>query len=402
MHTLQLLAGFCLAALGSDWPQFRGPDGQGHSDEVDLPVTWSEKENLTWKTPLPGRGWSSPVLAGGRIWLTAATDGDRSLRALRLSAEEGRIEQEVEVFRLEAPPRVHQKNTPASPTALLEGGRVYLHFGKLGTACLSDEGKVLWKKNDLEFEHGHGPGGSPILWQDLLILNCDGTDRQFMVALDKEDGEVRWRAERSGAMAYSTPLLIRVGGEPQVVSPCGGLVGAYDPRDGREIWSYRYPGGYSVVVRPVFANGLVVVSSGYDTPVLHAIRPDGRGEVTATHQAWKLERGAPLNPSPVQVGADLYLVSDGGILSCVASLSGEVRWRHRLPGDYSASPVLAGGRIYFLNEEGVATVIEPGDSYREVATNTIEGRTLASPAISGGAIYLRSDRHLYRIGKKKG
>jgi outer membrane protein assembly factor BamB len=399
MHAPLVAAGIWLSAIAADWPQFRGPGGQGHSDEVDLPVVWSDSENVAWRTAIPGRGWSSPVIAGGRIWLTTATEEDRSLRALRLNAADGCLEREVEVFRLEAAPRVHPKNTPASPTAILDGDRVYVHFGKLGTACLSIEGEVLWRKNDLEFEHGHGPGGSPVLYRDLLIFNCDGTDRQFVAALEKDTGEVRWLSPRAGAMAYSTPLLIEVDGEPQLVSPCGERVIAYDPGEGREIWSYRYPGGYSVVVRPVFGQGLVFVSSGYDTAVLHAIRPEGGGDVTETHRAWKLERGAPLNPSPVLIGSDLYVLSDGGALSCVDAGSGEVRWRQRLPGDYSASPVAAAGRIYLLNEEGLATVLEPGDSYRELAVNLVEGRTLASLAIADGAIYLRTDSHLIRIGK---
>src|SRR6185503_1824700 len=308
---------------------------------------------------------------------------------------------EVEVFRPDAVPRVHSKNTPASPTPILEGDRVYVHFGKLGTACLSNEGEVLWRRNDLRFEHGHGPGGSPVLYRDLLIFNCDGTDRQFVAALEKDTGEIRWLPPRNAARAYSTPLLIDAAGGPQLVSPGGEWVVAYEPAGGRELWSYRYPGGYSVVVRPVFGYGLVFVSSCYDTAVLHAIRPDGRGDVTATHGAWKLERGGPHNPSPVLVGNDLYVVSDGGTLSCVAAGSGEVRWRHRLPGDYSASPVAAPGRLYFLSEDGIATVLEPGDEYRELAVNRVESRTLASLAVADGAIYLRTENQLLRIGEER-
>ncbi len=388
--------------LAADWPEFRGPTGQGHSAETDLPIAWGERRNIAWKVPIAGRGWSSPVLLGPRVWITTATDGDRSLRAVALDRESGRAVHDIEIFRLDSKPRLHSKNTPASPTPLLEPGRVYVHFGSLGTACLSaDDGKVLWRTRELKFEHGHGPGGSPASFKDLLIINCDGNDRQFVVGLEKETGRVRWRSDREGRMAYSTPLVIRAAGVDQVVSTGGDRVISYDPATGREIWRSEYSGGYSLVPRPIFGGGLVFVVSGYDRPVLYAIRPEGKGDVTATHVAWKLDRGAPHNPSPLLVGDRLLVLSDRGILTCLQAATGEEVWRQRLEGDYSASPVHAGGRIYLQSEEGDTTVIEAEGRYRQLAMNRLEGRTLASLAVSDGAIFIRSDRHLYRIGRTK-
>lgn len=396
---------FCAPASSldaADWPAFRGPTGQGHAakSEKGLPLTWSETENIAWKVAVPGRGWSSPSVLGKQIWLTTSTDEDRSLRALCFDRKSGELLHDVEVFKLEKAPKVHSKNTPASPTASIEGDRVYVHFGTLGTAALDTSGKILWKNSELKFEHGHGPAGSPVLYKDLLLLNCDGTDQQFMVALEKETGKIRWKAKREGSMAYSTPLVIQVAGKDQVVSPCGEWVFSYEPATGKELWASRYPTGYSNVPRPVFAEGLVFVSSGYNNPVLYAIKPDGEGDVTTTHVAWKMEKGAPLNPSPLAVGERLYVVNDGGVLSCLDSKTGKELWKSRVPGNYSASFVYAEGRIYIQNETGITTVFAPGDKFEKLATNELEGRTLATLSPSDGAIYLRTDTHLYRIEQK--
>jgi outer membrane protein assembly factor BamB len=397
-----LALAFASPARAADWPAFRGPTGQGHADptEKGLPVNWSETENVTWKTELPGRGWSSPSLVGNQIWMTTAADEDRSLRALCVDRTTGKLVHDIEVFRLEQTPKVHSKNTPASPSATIEGGRVYVHFGTLGTAALDTEGKILWKNNELKFQHVHGPAGSPVLYKGLLLLNCDGGDKQFMVALDKQTGQVHWQADRKGSMAYSTPLVIQVAGKDQVVSPCGEWVFSYEPGTGKELWKCRYPSGYSNVPRPVFADGIVFVSSGYNNPVLYAIRPDGEGDITETHVAWKMEKGAPLNPSPLALDERLYVVSDGGVLSCLDTKTGKELWKSRVPGNYSSSFVYADGRIYIQNETGITTVFAPGDKFEKLATNELEGRTLATLSPSNGALYLRTDKHLYRIEKR--
>jgi outer membrane protein assembly factor BamB len=385
------------ACAPADWPQFRGPTGQGHAAGSGLPLTWSESENIAWKVPIEGLGWSSPVIAEGQLWLTTATDEGKSLRAVCLDPNSGKLIHNVEVIRLDDPGSIHRKNSHASPTPLIENGRIYVHFGAHGTGCVSRDGMVLWKTQELKYNHRHGPGGSPVLYDDLLILSCDGTDVAFVVALDKQTGQIRWKTPRDGPMAYSTPLVINVNGQDQVVSTGGDQVVAYEPRTGKEIWKSSYD-GYSGVPRPVFGQGLVFVCSGYNTPHLFAIRPDGAGDVTATHVAWSMKGAdAPLNPSPLLVGEDLYLVSDGGIASRLDARSGQRHWQKRLGGNYSASPLLAEGRIYFLDETGKTTVIEPGRELKVLATNQLDGRTLASPAIWDNAIFLRTDTHLYRI-----
>jgi outer membrane protein assembly factor BamB len=391
---LALLGGL---AAPAEWPQFRGPSGQGQSPASGLPLKWSESENIAWKVALPGQGWSSPVISGGQIWLTAATERGASLRALALDQQSGRVLHNVEVFRVTGPPAIHEKNTYASPTPILEPGRVYVHFGTLGTAALNRQGEIIWKNQQLGYAHGHGAGGSPALAGDLLVISCDGTDQQYVVALDKNTGEIRWKTpRRGGAMAYTTPLVIPRGSGRQVVSPGGNHAASYDLESGRELWSVDYE-GFSGVPRPVFAHGLVYVTTGFYNPILMALRPDGSGDVTRSHLAWQWGRGVPLTPSPLVEGGELYMVSDNGIASCLDAKTGQELWRQRLGGTFSASPVSAEGRIYFLNESGEATVIPAGRTFERLAANRLDGRTLASPALEGRAIYLRTDSHLYRI-----
>ena len=395
-----LLGLFLVAAqplLAEEWPEFRGPTGQGHSTATGLPLKWSEQQNVAWKTAVPGLGWSSPAIAGRQLWLTSALDAGKSLRAICLDPQEGRITQNVEVFQLESPGEIHTKNSHASPTPIIEGDRVYLHFGAHGTACISSSGEVVWRNTELKYNHRHGPGGSPVLYGDLLIISCDGTDVAFVVGLDKNTGAIRWKKNRDGPMAYSTPLVISVNGQDQVVSTGGEQVIAYEPLTGAEIWRSRYPGGYSLIPRPVFGHGLVFICTGYNTPTVQAIRPDGKGDVTDTHVVWTLQRGAPHSPSPLLVGDELYLVSDRGVATCVDARTGKEHWQQRIDGTYSASPLFADGRIYFLNESGLTTVLAPGRQLKVLATNQIDGRTLASLAVHGQAIFLRSDQHVYRL-----
>ena len=388
----------------NDWPQFRGPTGQGHSTETGLPIEWSESRNIVWKTPVPGRGWSSPVVADGRIWLTTATkDKGTSLRALAYDVENGRELINVEVFHLRSADLTNPKNSHASPTPIVEGDRVYVHFGAQGTAALSTSGEIIWKTR-LPYESQHGNGGSPTLYGDLLIVSCDGSDDAFVAALDKRTGKTRWRASRRQPFdqAYSTPLVIRVGERDEIVSVGAYRAAAYDPQTGKEIWRVSYADGFSNVPRPVYGHGLVYIATGFQQPSLLAVRADGTGDVTKTHIAWTLRRAAPLTPSPLLVGDELYVVNDGGIATCLDAKSGAPRWIQRLGGgDYSASPVLADGRIYFLSESGVATVIAPGKEFRRLATNTLDGDTLASMAIAAGSIFIRTDSHLYRIAEKR-
>jgi outer membrane protein assembly factor BamB len=387
--------------LAQDWPQFRGPDGQGRSTVQGLPIAWSEQKNVSWKVPVPGRGWSSPVVAAGRIWLTTATPAgrDTSLRLLAFDLESGRTIVDVEVFKMAGKDLLNPKNSQASPTPILDGDRVYVHFGAAGTAALSTSGAMLWKTR-LAYESQHGNGGSPALVGDLLIVNCDGFDQAFVAALDTRTGKTRWRTDRREphSQAYSTPLLIRAADREQVISVGAFTAASYDPRTGKEIWRVSYPEGYSNVPRPVFGEGLVFITTGFNQPSLLAVRPDGRGDVTRTHVAWTLSRGVPLTPSPVLAGDALYLVSDSGIASCIDAKSGAVRWQQRLGGSFSASPVLADGRLYFLDEDGRTTVLSPGPTPSPpLAINTLADGALASMAVAGKSFVIRTAGHLYRI-----
>jgi outer membrane protein assembly factor BamB len=386
--------------LAQDWPQFRGPDGQGHSAERGLPIEWSESKNIAWKVPVPGRGWSSPVIADGKVWLTTATQigRDSSLRLMSFDAATGRQALDLEVFRTKNLSLLNPKNSHASPTPVIEGDRVYVHFGAQGTAAVSISGEVVWKAWQV-YESQHGNGGSPVLYGDLLILSCDGFDEAAVVALDKRTGKKRWRTLRPQpwSQAYSTPLVIHVGDRDLIVSVGAFHAAAYDPQNGKEIWRVSYPDGFSNVPRPVYGGGLVFITTGFQQPSILAIRPDGKGDVTKTHVAWTLSRGAPLTPSPLLVGDELYVVTDAGIASSIDARTGAVHWQHRLGGNVSASPVSADGRIYFLDEEGRTTVITPGQTYQQVSTNTLDDPALASMAVASQSFFIRTATHLYRI-----
>ncbi len=393
-----------LALAGDSWPAFRGPDGLGVSTARGLPVTWSETENIAWKTALPGRGWSSPVVADGCIWVTAATDEGQSLRALCIALDTGELTHNVEVIRLDKPPAINVKNSYASPTPVLEPGRVYVHFGAFGTGCLDAQtAQVLWTNRELIVDHKEGPGSSPVLWNDLLIAPFDGMDQQFVAAFDKRTGIVRWRTDRTGAKnpvndfrkAYCTPLLADWHGTPVAIIPGADRANAYDPQTGDDVWHLDYR-GFSNVPRPVAAHGLVFICSGYMQPQLLAVRPPAaRGETPEV--VWKSSKNVPANPSPVVVGGELYMVNDMGVASCLDAQTGEPHWTTRLGGNYSASPLSADGRLYFTSEAGVTTVIEPGLTFKKLATNSLSGRVQASLAPVEGGLLLRTETDLYHI-----
>jgi outer membrane protein assembly factor BamB len=395
--------------IAIEWTQFRGPNGDGVSHATNIPIQWSATENVVWKQSISGSGWSSPVLSQGRLYLTTAIGaetGAASLRAVCLDAADGRIVWNVEVFRPEASgaQRAHTKNSLASPTPIIDGDRLYVHFGHMGTAALDLDGNILWRQATLNYRPRHGNGGSPVLVNDLLVFSVDAEADPFVVALDSGTGEVRWKTPRNTlatkTFSFSTPIVIEVDGEQQIISAGSGFVGAYDPRNGREIWRVNYGEGYSVVPRPVFADGLLYVNSGFEQATLLAIDPTGAsGDVTDTHVVWQHDRGVPLTPSILAIGGELYFVSDNGVASCLDARTGAVHWTKRLGGDFSASPVFAEGRVYFQNEAGVTYVVKANTTYELLATNGLEERTLASPAVADGALFLRSESHLWRIGE---
>ncbi len=396
------------SVVAADWPQFRGPLGNGISTEKNLPVQWSETKNIAWKQEIPGRGWSSPSLVKSRLYLTTAVLADDKLsqRALCLNAKDGKIVWDVEIFSREAAsvPGIHTKNSHASPTPLVESGKIYVHFGHQGTACLDLDGKVIWKTQELAFPPVHGNGNSPVLVDGLLIFSCDGASDPFIAALDAATGNVRWKFARESEsvkrFAFATCEVITVGGKKQVISPGAGVVNALDPADGKEIWRVTYD-GYSVIPRPVFGHGLIFMSTGYDSPTMLAIRPDGHGDVTETHVEWTLKKGAPHTPSPLLVGNELYLVSDGGIATCVDAKTGEEHWNERIGTKYSASPVFADGKIYFQDELGKGTVLKAGKKFQKLGENGFSEGTLASYCVGDGAIFVRTEKHLYKVASGK-
>jgi len=402
-HVVPLILSALLGTAQQDWPQFRGPDRQGHAAGEGFPLEWSETTNVAWRSAVPGRGWSSPVVSGGRVWLTTAVKSgrDTSLRLMAFDAASGSQALDVEVFRMRGADLLNPKNSHASPTPIVDGDRVYVHFGTEGTAALSTAGEVIWKTK-FYYESQHGNGGSPELSGDLLIISCDGFDQGFVVALDTRTGKTRWRTSRPEphSQAYSTPLAIDVGGATQIVSVGAFYTVAYDPKNGKEIWRVHYDEGFSNVPRPVYGNGLVIVATGFNQPSLLAVRPDGHGDVTRTHVAWKLTRGAPLTPSPLLDADTLYVVSDNGIASSLDARTGAVRWQQRLGGSFSASPLLAAGRVYFLDEDGRTTVLRAGGSGDRLATNALDGATLASMAVVSHSFLIRTATHLYRIGRE--
>ena len=394
---------FSLAANASEWPQFRGISGQGHAEIKNLPLSWSVSENIAWKKELPGTAWSSPVFSEGKLYLSNAVPSGEgfSLRALRLDAVTAKLDWDVELFRMETAQRIHRKNSHASPTPFLESGRLYVHFGNQGTACLDLNGKVIWKKR-FEYPPVHGSGCSPVIEGELLLFSADGARDPALYALDKKTGEVRWKADRdadaSRKFSFCTPLVIEVKETRQIISPTSDFVFSYD-LSGKQLWKLNYPGGYSVVPRPVFANGLVYVSSGYDRPIIHAIRPDGSGDVTKTHLAWKTDKNAPRNSSVVVVGDLFFMAADNGVVSCLDARSGDLIWRERVSGSCSASLLHADGRIYLLDEQGKTFVFAAAGEYKLLAKNDLDDRALASIIATEGALFIRTASALWRIGK---
>ena len=409
-NSLPILLIFLLSlpALAADWPQFRGPLGNGVSTEKNLPVEWNETKNIAWKSDVPGKGWSSPSLIKGRLYLTTAVlDGAKlSQRALCLNAKDGKLIWNTEIFSQDAAsaPGIHGKNSHASPTPLVEGGKLYVHFGHQGTACLDLDGKILWKTQELAFSPVHGNGNSPVLVDGLLIFSCDGASSPFVAALDAATGDVKWKFARESdsakRFAFATCEVITVGGKKQVISPGAGVVNALDPKTGKEIWHVNYD-GYSVIPRPVFGLGLLFMSTGYESPSILAIRPDGHGDVTETHVAWTLKKGAPHTPSPLLVGEELYLISDGGVATCVDAKTGDVYWTERIGTKFSASPVYADGKVYFQDEVGKGTVLKAGKKFQKLGENGFDEASLASYCVGDGAIFVRTEKRLYKVASAR-
>jgi outer membrane protein assembly factor BamB/lysophospholipase L1-like esterase len=395
-----------LTSATRDWPQFRGPLGNGHAPGLELALRWSETENVAWKTPIHGRGWSSPVVLGDEIWITTATDDGKELFAVCVDLASGHILHDVKVFDVESPQEIHALNSHASPTPVIEGGRVYVHFGSYGTACLDTKSaRTLWSRRDLPCNHWRGPGSSPLLYDGMLINHYDGYDYQYVAALDKTDGTTIWKVDRDidygtddGDLmkAFCTPIVIEAEGRRQLISPAAKATLAYDPYTGRELWRIRYS-EHSATARPLFDQGLLFINTGFGNAQLLAVRPDGAGDVTDSHVLWTVKKGIGSKPSHVLVDDLIYVVHDRGTLTCLDERTGEEVWTTRLGGSYSASPIYADGRIYLMSQEGKTTVINPGRKLEILAENTLDEGFMASPAAVGRSLILRTRTHLYRI-----
>lgn len=410
------------AQAGDSWPQFRGPSGHGLSDATALPLEWAEDKNVTWKTPIHGRAWSSPVVLGNQVWLTTATPDGRQLSAICVDKDTGKIVHDLKLFDVAAPQYAHPYNSYASPTPAIEEGRVYVSFGSPGIACLDTAtGKVIWERRDFICNHWRGAGSSPLIFNDLMILNFDGSDFQYIAALDKKTGETRWKTDRSidfqdlengkpaaegdWRKAFSTCRIATHTGEPLVISLGSKALYAYEPSTGAEVWRLEDRESHSGSSTPVIGDEFIYATSGFGNEQLRAVKPGGTGVLDPeAYIAWTVTKNVPQKPSPLLVDGRLYMTDDGGIATCVDASTGKPIWSGRLQGNYSASPVYAAGKVYFFNEDdedGLSTVVEAGtDKFTILAENELDAGAMASPAIVDNALFLRTKTHLYRIEQK--
>ena len=435
MNSTHLLFAATLALVynsfaAAEWPEWRGPGGQGHATAKNLPAAWSETQNVTWKTELPGRAWSSPVIEGKTIWLTTAIetpakkeDVDRRLkantgnqpltvlekvefRALGVDRDSGKLTQNIPVLTAREPQWVHALNSYASCSPVIEDGKLYCHFGAMGSACLDTRtGKVLWTNTELVVMHENGPGGSPVLWKNLLVFHLDGSDSQFIAALDKRTGKLAWKTPRSGDMnkdpqlrkSYGTPLILAINGREQIVSPSSDWIYSYDEQ-GKELWRVKYGQlCFSLTPRPVAGHGMIFMSTGFMKAQMLALKYQG---LAKPEIAWRYDKGAPTMPSPLLVGEELYFVNDGGMLTCLDAKTGVEHYRERIGGNYSASPTFGDGKIYIHSREGLTTVVKPGVKFEVLEKNQLTGKIFASLAAADNALFLRTDTALYRLENK--
>ena len=394
------------------WSQFRGHYGNGIIKSTSAPINWSENTNIDWKTPIHDRGWSSPVIWNDQIWMTTATKDGNKMYAICVNKLSGKIEHDIHVFDVKSPQAITNENTYASPTPVVEEGRVYVHFGTYGTACISTkDGQILWKRRDLNCDHeiGAGPASSPFIYNNFLIFNVDGRDVQYVIALNKETGETAWKTNRSvdfsgvqvnQRKAYGTPFIIPRGNSNQMVSIGAKGVYSYDPENGKELWKAEHR-GWSIAPRPVYGEGLVFTMIDRDRPEMWAINPNGSGDITETHIEWKETKRMPPRASPIIIKGLLFVVDRNGYMSCIEAKTGKSIWQKRMKGRFSASPILANNLIYFFNEDTVCTIIKPTRELEIVAENKLsDNKLMATPAFDENSIYIRTEKKLTRIVKK--
>ncbi|QDT11653.1 PQQ-binding-like beta-propeller repeat protein [Planctomycetes bacterium K23_9] len=428
---------FAVIAAADSWPQFRGPNGDGKVDGQNVPIRFSDSDNVSWKTPLPGKAWSSPVVADGVVWLTTAievfpTEEERieiltkkgiepkkfkqlqvakqiDLKVLSVDLESGAVTRTIDLTSVEEPDSIHSLNSYASPTPVIDGDNIYCHFGTYGTFCLSREtGTIKWQRK-FPLSHSVGPGSSPLIHGDSLVLIQDGINSQYVVSLNKATGETLWKTDRpemdapdgEQKKAYSTPIAITdQQGRDQLICMASQWMVAYEPKTGAEIWKVRHGKGFSVVPRPVYNDGVVYFATGFGSGKLWAVSVDGAGDVTDTHFKWESSKSIPSKPSPLLHDGLIYVIADDGIASCFDAESGDQIWKKRIGGKFSASPLFVGGYIYLGSHEGVVTVLKPGKQAVVAAENKLPGQIMASPAVVDNALILRTSEALYRIESK--
>ena len=403
------LASCLVIEANEQWSQFRGHYGNGIIKSTSAPINWSDNTNIDWKTPIHDRGWSSPVIWNDQIWMTTATKEGNKMYAICVNKLSGKIEHDIHVFDVKSPQAITNENTYASPTPVVEEGRVYVHFGTYGTACISTkDGQILWKRRDLNCDHeiGAGPASSPFIYNNFLIFNVDGRDVQYVIALNKETGETAWKTNRSvdfsdvqvnQRKAYGTPFIIPRGNSNQMVSIGAKGVYSYDPENGKELWKAEHR-GWSIAPRPVYGEGLVFTMIDRDRPEMWAIKPNGSGDITETHIEWKETKRMPPRASPIIIKGLLFVVDRNGYISCIEAKTGKSIWQKRMKGRFSASPILANNLIYFFNEDTVCTIIKPTRELEIVAENKLSSdKLMATPAFDENSIYIRTENNLYRI-----
>ena len=415
-----------------EWPQWRGPGGQGHGEANDLPRQFDAETHVAWHCPIPGRGWSSPVLAGDRIWVTTAHEveateaevedrlkdntgvGKLTVRAevkwhaVCVDRATGKLLHDVFLFNRKNPQWVHDLNSYASPSPVTDGKRVVVHFGSYGTACLdAQSGEVLWTNRENLVMHENGPGASPILWNDRVLFSMDGSDKQWLLCLDLATGKEIWKVKRTGELrdnpqlrkTYTTPMVVELDGKEVLLSQGADWLYAYDPKDGNELWKFSYGElGFSLSGHPVLVGERLVFSTGFMKPRLLAA--DLRADAPPQAAAWIAKRGVPTMGSPIAVDGLVYYVSDRiGMLTCLDAKTGEEVYRQRLGGDFSSSPVYADGALWVGNREGEVTVFEAGRTFQELGKGTLPGRLMATPVPAGDSLYVRTTEGLYRVKK---
>lgn len=392
------------------WTQFRGPRGNGVSDSTGTPLVWSETQNVRWKTPIHGRGWSSPVVHGNQVWLTTATEDGTRLSVLCLDRETGKILHDEVLHEVAEPQFAHRFNSYASPTPCIEEGRVYVTFGSPGTTCIDTKTfKKVWQRTDFVCNHFRGAGSSPVPYGNFILMHFDGSDHQYIAALDKENGQTRWITERSidfqdlmpnglpdkeGDMrkCFATPTIVSVQGTNQIISIGSYATYGYEADTGRELWRTEHRKDHSSGLRPVMGDGLAFISTGYSRGRILALDPANQGRIV-----WEERKGVPKKPSLIFNEGLLFIVDDGGIASCFEAATGKNLWQERVGGNHSASPLLVEGRIWCFDENGKATAFAASREFKIIQENKLEEGFMASPAVAGQALYLRTKTHMYRI-----